>query len=241
MNISEQSTISDIINTNYRTAKVFSHYNINFFDHGNKSIGDVSKEADLKPETLLMSLANVDSQDFITNYQDWPLEFLVDYIYQVYHKSVEEKFPIIKKKLNEVAHKYGSKNPEIHEIEKLFNEGIQELSIHMKKEEHILFPYVKMLAEAKNNNQPIKNPSFITVENPIFLMQEDHNHEGKRYDKITKLSNSYKVPEGVDNSYKELYKMLEKFDKDLKTHLHLESNVLFKKAIEIEKELIQKN
>ena len=78
----------------------------------------------------------------------------------------------------------------------------------MKKEELILFPFVKKMVEANRNNTPINNPGFGSVANPIAMMMEEHENEGERFEKIVELSNNYTPPADACNTYKVTYQML---------------------------------
>ena len=101
----------------------------------------------------------------------------------------------------------------------------------MKKEELILFPFVKKMVEANRNNTPINNPGFGSVANPIAMMMEEHENEGERFEKIVELSNNYTPPADACNTYKVTYQMLQEFEADLHAHIHLENNILFPSAI----------
>ena len=56
-------------------------------------------------------------------------------------------------------------------------------------------------------------------------------------EKIRALSQDYTLPADACASYTLLYKMLEDFENDLFTHIHLENNILFPKTMELEKSL----
>ena len=104
----------------------------------------------------------------------------------------------------------------------------------MKKEELILFPFIKKMVKAKLNDQVIEAPQFGTVNNPVAMMMEEHENEGERFRQIAKLTNNYTAPQDGCNTYQVTYAMLEEFEKDLHLHIHLENNILFPEAIKLE-------
>ena len=132
---------------------------------------------------------------------------------------------------------HGSRHPELHNIRTLAEEIANELTEHMLKEEQILFPFIKKLVTAKNSNTSIAPEGFGTVENPINMMQHEHEFVGECLAQIRHLSSNYALPDDACASYKLLFKMLEEFEGDLFTHIHLENNILFPKALKLEKEL----
>ena len=132
---------------------------------------------------------------------------------------------------------HGNYHPELVPIYQLVEEINAELSAHMIKEERILFPYIKELVAAKNNTQPVHASHFGSVQNPINMMEMEHELVGQNLDKIRQLSDNYRLPEDACASYSLLYRLLDEFEEDLHLHIHLENNILFPKALEIEKQL----
>jgi len=104
----------------------------------------------------------------------------------------------------------------------------------MMKEEIVLFPYIKELVSAKKNEQVLHASHFGTVQNPINMMEMEHELVGKNLEEIRRLSNNYTLPSDSCASYSLLYKMLDEFENDLHLHIHLENNILFPKAVELE-------
>jgi regulator of cell morphogenesis and NO signaling len=104
----------------------------------------------------------------------------------------------------------------------------------MMKEEIVLFPYIKELVSAKKNEQVLHASHFGTVQNPINMMEMEHEIVGKNLEEIRTLSNNYTLPADSCASYSLLYKMLDEFENDLHLHIHLENNILFPKAVELE-------
>lgn len=116
----------------------------------------------------------------------------------------------------------------------MFTASAGELAAHMKKEELILFPFVKKMVNATIGQEDVQAPPFGTVENPITMMMEEHDNEGQRFREIAELSNNYNPPADACNTYKVTFAMLDEFEKDLHLHIHLENNILFPKAIKLE-------
>jgi regulator of cell morphogenesis and NO signaling len=105
------------------------------------------------------------------------------------------------------------------------------------KEEEILFPHIKYLVKSKANGTKIESPYFGTVQNPIRLMESEHQNAGDELFEIRRLSNSYKVPEDACNTFSVTFQELKEFEEDLHKHVHLENSILFPKSIQLEAEL----
>jgi regulator of cell morphogenesis and NO signaling len=105
----------------------------------------------------------------------------------------------------------------------------------MFKEEQILFPYIVAMAEATVQKRAVPFAPFGTVNNPIRMMMREHDTAGQILRELRALTSDYKVPDGVCLSYQTLYQALENLEKDLHRHIHLENNILFPKAVDLEK------
>jgi regulator of cell morphogenesis and NO signaling len=112
-----------------------------------------------------------------------------------------------------------------------------EMMSHMDKEENILFPYIKQLQEAIQNKNIAQSPLFDTVQNPIKVMEDEHELVGSHLARIRELTDNYTLPQDACASYSLLYRMLDEFEEDLHLHVHLENNILFPKTLEMEKQL----
>jgi regulator of cell morphogenesis and NO signaling len=168
-------------------------------------------------------------------YNEWSLDFLADYIVNTHHTYVRKNLPDIRAYASKVLEVHGKAHPELEKIQPLVEAIAAELIAHMEKEEKVLFPYIKQLVQAKNNHQPNPQSSFGSIENPIKNMENEHEAVGNFVEEIRKFTKNFTLPEDACASYTLWYKMLEEFEEDLHLHIHLENNILFPKAIELEK------
>lgn len=167
----------------------------------------------------------------------WDIATLTDHILNAHHKYVRQTIPIIYEYTQKVARIHGERHPEESAIAEKFIILTDELNRHICKEEEILFPYIMHLATANNYGMKIEPSPFGTVESPINTMEQEHDTVGTIMEEIKKLSNNFSPPSDACETYKLSYLKLKEFDDDLQQHVHLESNILFPKAIELEKQL----
>jgi len=238
MKISANDIVGELVAKDYRTASVFKEEGIDFCCRGNRSIDKVSEHDVSKVKHLIekLKVATTDEK-LATDYTSWPMDLLADYIEKKHHRYVEEKIAEIKPYLEKVARVHGKKHPELREIQELFNSSAGELSVHMKKEELVLFPFIRKMMKFSKGDAKMEMPYFGTVGNPIEMMKEEHDNEGVRFRRIAKLSDNYTPPSDSCNTYRVTYELLKEFENELHLHIHLENNILFPKALEVEKEL----
>jgi regulator of cell morphogenesis and NO signaling len=238
MNISPNSFVGEVVKLNFKTAPIFQANNIDYCCGGNKAISDACKEVGINPDQLIKQLETLAAQkdpdsEYINNLG---LDELCNYIVKRHHAYVRESIPIVKKNLEKICQVHGEHHPELFKIKELFAGSAGDLTMHMQKEEIMLFPFIQRLESAKRENSPLPKAPFGSVSNPIGMMLADHQNEGKRFDEILRLSNNYQLPEDACTTYEVTFKQLRDYENDLYRHIHLENNILFPKAIELENE-----
>ncbi len=238
MKININTLVGDVVSNNYKTAAIFKNYGIDYCCNGNRSIGEASISIDVEPLEIISKLKEVEvSSSLEKNYQKWSLEFLCDYIYNHHHQYVERTIPEILHYLDKICNVHGEKHQDLFEIKELFKKSAGELTMHMKKEELVLFPHIKKISSSKRNKNDITKLLKKSIEASINDMHHDHDEEGERFRSIAELTDNYTVPKGACNSYKIAYSLLKEFEEDLHKHIHLENNILFKKAVILENNL----
>lgn len=236
MNVLEQPTIGEYVAKDFRTASVFSKYGIDFCCKGNRTIEEACEKKGMdfsQIENEVTQLLETKSDGAI-DFKSWPSDLLIDYIEKTHHRYVEEKSTVLVAFLDKLCKVHGHNHPELFAIKELFDGCAGELAQHMKKEELILFPFIKKMENALRTGEAIEEPHFGTVENPIAMMKHEHENEGDRFVKIAALTNNYTPPTDACNTYKVTFSMLQEFEQDLHKHIHLENNILFIKAVEME-------
>jgi regulator of cell morphogenesis and NO signaling len=234
----KNKTIGSFVAQDYRTAAVFSKYKIDFCCKGNRTVNEVCEKQNIDSETLMQSIneAVQSENNGSIDFNSWPLDLLADYIEKTHHRYVEDKTLILIPFLDKLCKVHGENHPELFKINELFTGCAGELSQHMKKEELMLFPFIKRMVKIKESNGVLSQPSFGTVSNPIAMMMQEHETEGDRFSEIARLTHNYTAPDDGCTTYKVTFAMLKEFEEDLYKHIHLENNILFPKAMTLEQE-----
>ena len=237
----DDETLGEIAAKDLRKAEVFKKYGLDFCCGGKKTVKQACSEKGLDvtkiEQELLAADKNVSTARPVP-YNDWSLDFLADYIVNTHHSYVRKSLPDLRTYSVKVASVHGENHPELFEISKLVEEVYQELSSHMLSEETILFPYVKHIVAAKANaSNSVKFRDYDCIKTQIDLLEIEHESVGNSLATIRELSNNYTLPEDSCASYSYLFNKLDEFENDLHIHIHLENNILFPKAIELEKEI----
>lgn len=229
MNIQEL-TVGEIVARDIRAAQLFDRYEIDFCCHGNRTLleacGDTARAEQLEAELnrLPQTPANFPGPYF--DYSTWPLDLLTDFIEKKLHRDTARQIWQIQEHLEKICRVHGEIHPELFTISDLFDESAGELSMHMKREELVLFPFIrKMLSSGKT-----PAAAFGTIGNPIRVLTQEHQDEGERFQKIAGLTADYTAPADGCANYRLTFQELKEFEAMLHFHIHLENNLLFPRA-----------
>ena len=230
--------IGELVAQDYRTAAIFNAHGIDFCCRGSRIVNDVCDQKKINKQQLENQLQQVFTEKTTgePDFRAWPLDLLADYIEKTHHRYVSEKSPVLQQFLTKLCKVHGERHPELFTIHEAFNDLAKELASHMKKEELILFPFIRKMINHKITHQPLEKPHFGSVENPINMMEHEHTEAGELLQVIEKNTNGYTPPADACNTYRVTFAMLKEFEEDLHKHIHLENNILFPKAIALEKE-----
>lgn len=239
MEISENMTLSEIVVDNFHAASVFEKYSLDFCCNGNKTISEACKEKNINILDVLSDIEQLNTNGTTNmNFEDWGLGFLSEYIVNNHHNYVRKMIPILSEHTKKIASVHGKKHPELLKISHIFEVVYKDLKQHMMKEEQMLFPFIKNMEAAKNQEGKIEKPFFGTVKNPIRMMQVEHQASGDEMAEIRSLADNYSVPDDGCNTYNVTFLELKEFEEDLHKHVFLENSILFPKAVKMETELL---
>lgn len=231
-------TIGEMVTADYRKAEVFRKFGIDYCCGGKKPLEEACRKKGVDPQVVQKELDELDSQSADTHqdFGSWELDALAEYIVNKHHHYVVGALPVLYELTAKVARVHGERHPELVEIARLFDAVALELQMHMRKEEHILFPFISKMAAARREGKPSPVSVFGSIENPIRMMEAEHDSAGGNLEEIRRLSDDFMPPVDACTSYRVLFAKLREFEEDLHRHVHLENNILFPKAIQMEKD-----
>ncbi len=236
MTFSNATKVKEIVLSNPGARSILEDAGVDYCCGGGKSLQEACLHADVPTEEILDRLRR-NSEQVNPDEANWTSASLSDltrHIREKHHRYVREAISRIRPLLQKVNAKHGENHPEILVIENLFLQVGQEMIMHMQKEEQILFPYIDALECSVNGNGTLEPPFFQTVRNPIHSMMKEHDAAGDLVKQIRKASLGYAPPADACTSYRALYQELSEFEADLHQHVHLENNILFPRAVEME-------
>jgi regulator of cell morphogenesis and NO signaling len=238
MSVSTAKTVRDLALEFPGATRIFEKLGIDYCCGGNKSLEEACAASKLSVDEVLdsLELAEQASRASQTDrkWQVEPLADLVAHIKGTHHKYTREEIARLGPLFDKVCSVHGKNHPELLQIRTAFAGLAQELSTHMMKEEMVLFPFVVRMEKAVIRKEPVLPPPFGTVQNPVAMMMHEHDSAGDALRAMRHSSAEYTPPGDACISFQTLYQALANFETDLHQHIHLENNILFPRAIEME-------
>ena len=239
MSITTERTVRELALENPAATRVFEKLGIDYCCGGNKSLEQACRAANLPLDKVVDSLQSAaHSGQAVQKDHKWPSEMLADlaaYICETHHKYTREEIARLGPLFNKVCSVHGKNHPELLQVRASFEGLAQELTMHMMKEENVLFPYIVRMEESVIEKVPVLPPPFGSVQNPVSMMEHEHESAGNALRAMREDSGGYAPPPDACISYRTLYNALRDFEADMHQHIHLENNILFPRAIAMEK------
>jgi regulator of cell morphogenesis and NO signaling len=236
----DEKPVGQIVAESYRTLAVFESHKIDYYNKGKRSLREVADEHKIDLQVIKNEIEkkNETPSEDDDNFNSWLLDALSGYIVTTYHRYADQQIQVIKAALEKACQEYGERHPDLQEIKKLFDAAAGVIAVHQKKEELILFPFIRKMADAKKNNKEfVRPPATRSVESPVDMLTHEHYQQSDLFQKIAEISQEYTLPDGADGTFTDSLRLLKEFEINLHKHLHLENNILFPKALKLEKEL----
>jgi len=237
MEILAEKTVREIAVEEPSSVRVFESLGIDYCCGGKRRLTDACTHANVDLTYILNRLQSAKQKEQTLPGDDWsekPLSKLTAFIVDAHHDYVRREIPRIEGLFGKVLTRHGQAHPEIARAQELFAALSQELTTHMPKEERVLFPYIERMEQAAASGATLPKPVFETVQRPIATMMSEHDEAGALLGQIRSLANNFTPPDGACPTFIALYRALEDFERDLHRHVHLENNILFPRALELE-------
>ncbi len=236
----ESKTVGELVGERIGRASLFEKLGVDFCCNGHNLLPVACEKAGVELENVCSLLEQSDLAAEATNETDWTsisATELADHIVSTHHAYLKEALPQVERLVEKVARVHGGNHPELVSMREVYAGLKQELDTHMMKEEQILFPMIKALEKAVKEQSKPEAFHCGSVNNPIRMMEHEHDIAGNALRQLRELSKDYLLPEGACNTYQLLFNQLQELEKDLHIHIHKENNILFPAGSKMEQQL----
>lgn len=212
-------TLGELVTRYPDAARVFYNYGLDYCCGGKQTLDDACREMNLDPGKVFTELqAPKDGPSNQIHWEEQPLGDLVDHILTRYHAPLREELARLIDLAAKVEQAHADKTDCPRGL-KLHLVGISEAVMsHLAKEEQILFP---LISSGQTQN----------AVHPIRVMALEHEEHGESLRKTRVLTRDFHLPAEACTTWTELYRSLERLEKELMDHIHLENNILFPRVM----------
>lgn len=228
-----ETTVAEIAAESLAAIGVFERLGIDYCCGGKRSLAEACRGKGYRVEDVERELAAASAQAPLAAV-DWntaPLPALIDHIVNTHHVYLKRELPLLSARLTKVHSVYAERLPgELDGLPEVF-EGLRaELDSHLMKEEIILFPAIRAKVAERETGVPAPPTCFGTIAAPIMQMEHEHEEAGAALARIRELTRNFAIPDYACSTYRALILGLEELELDLHRHIHLENNILHRRA-----------
>ncbi|MDQ3535029.1 MAG: hemerythrin domain-containing protein [Bacteroidota bacterium] len=234
--------IEDLVDENYVYASVLYYFGIKFYDYSEKTLEEVCNEKGLNVNTVICSLESVSSSssDSKLSLISFPVDLVIEYLKHSHYIFIKQKLPYIAKLIESLPLKKTEHLLIIQDLKLVFPLFVEDFIHHIYEEEDSLFSYILLLYKAVDG---IKNPTKIFYAMEAHSLQDfatEHEHNDDEMKGLRSITHNYSLVPENDLHLKVIFAELKSFEENLTSHARIENEILFPKALELEKE-IKKN
>jgi regulator of cell morphogenesis and NO signaling len=236
MHLTEGQTVADIASQSLAAVRVFEKYGIDYCCGGKRPLAEVCASQGVPLPNIIADLTSATAQAAASG-ADWNqagLRELIEHIVSTHHEYLKTNLPLLDQRIRKVASVHGAKDERLTQLPEIFAALKSELDQHLQKEEIILFPMISRFESAVQSGAPIAPSHCGSVANPIRVMEAEHDSAGEALRQLRELTSDYAIPDYACVTYRSMLSGLREMEDDLHMHIHLENNILFPRAIQME-------
>src|SRR5215475_1770550 len=235
MNIDAATTVGELASTISHAPRVLEKFGIDYCCGGGRSLVDACTAKGVDLIEVIRAIGSPEEKGGADqNYYDLSQRELAEHIINTHHKYTRTGIHRISALIEKVVSVHSAHHPELLELRKTFGDLAGDLTPHMMKEENVLFPCIVAVEATVTSDSACPRAAFVTVQTPVRMTQFEHDLAGELLRELRRITSNYTVPADGCISYRTLYESLQQFEEDLHLHIHLENNILFPRAIDME-------
>jgi regulator of cell morphogenesis and NO signaling len=229
--------INDLVNENHVFASVLYYFGIGYYDFEEKTLREVCEQHGLDFEQVVSSLESVNKrgEEFDLYLLSYPVPLIIEYLKHKHHEFVKKKLPFIVTLVEHLQGKNEAQEEIVADLKFVFPLFIEDFIRHIYQEEDTLFQYILDLENALKGQY---KPGVLLKrlgENSLQKFAIEHDVHEDEMRGIRNITNNYALDSDMGLEFKVLYKELLGFEKMLEVHAKVEDEVLFPKALELER------
>jgi regulator of cell morphogenesis and NO signaling len=243
VHVDEKTTVRDLVGRYPQTRPVFERHGIDYCCGGGKPLADAARECGQGLAKLIDALKEALDRPIgqaETDEEDWhtaSLGELIRHIVDEHHAYMKAALQRLRSLIPNVLKAHAAQHGDmLRQVQAIFNDLDEEISSHLMKEEQVLFPSIISAETHAQKGGPVLSAPCGSVCHPIQQMEYEHESAGRSLAALREVTCDYALPSDACPTFRAVYEELQRMEADLHQHIHLENNILFPRAIELEKQ-----
>lgn len=236
-----KTLVGDLVSENYVFASVLHYFGISFYQYPTQSLEQVCQKHKVNPRQLIAELESWAFRKEPTPEELYlnPIEVLVAYLKKKHYYFVRQELPFLSNMISGIA-----PDPGFHalmaDLRIMFPLFVQDFIHHIHEEESRLFKRIELLQDIEEGSFALYDALKILEKDPIYKLADAHEIHDDEMEGIRKLTSNYSLDPDAPLTMRVLYHELQNFERELIIHAQIEDELLFPKAVELEREAIRK-
>jgi regulator of cell morphogenesis and NO signaling len=232
----DKSKISDLIEKNYVFASVLYHFGIEFYDYAEETLEQVCNQRGLHMQHVIDSLEQAVQLPEVPNLNELPVDIVIAYLRHSHYLFIKRRLPYIARLVNEIKDSDALNAPAIEDLKTVFPLYVEDFVRHVFHEEDSLFVFIQQLLLAYNGEPYNYGRLYYMMEdNSVEELAIEHDCHDDEMTGIRTLTGNYSLPPNCSLLVKVVYQELQNFEQELIAHARIENEILFPKALVLEK------
>lgn len=218
-------TVGEVVAERPSLARIFQVFGIDFCCHGGRTLREACAIKGVAIESVLEQLeaGYAEKEESETNPALLTPVELMKHIVGTYHAYLRKELPRLLAMSECVSMIHGGRTGSLKEVYWLYCEMVDDLTVHLNKEEQILFPAIEALYSGEN--------AAMSLDDSVADMLAEHDDEGDTLAWIRILTNNFTAPPDACKIYRAFFAGLAELEEKLHRQIHLENSVLFPQVL----------
>lgn len=231
----EHRTVSELVQSDYRTADVFKNFGIAFCCADDHSVREACEMQAIDFSRLLYALESLPEESSISiDYSKLSLEELLDKMEYRTHRFFRSELPNITLYLEKVFEVHHKQIPELADVLHWWKFLSSSLTEHLIKLEFAIYPHIRKLLVPKQIRQEITRPLFGSIAQVQNVFETEQMRMKGYMARMSAISDSFSPPFSWCNTVSVSYKKLASLDRQLQDFFQIEMQQIFPAAIALE-------
>lgn len=214
-----ESTLADLAVAYPAASRVFRRHGLDYCCHGRRPVTEACGERGLDASALLAEISSEASPaGGATRWFDLSLPEIVDGIVTWYHARLRTELPLLLQMARKVEAVHAEKESVPRGLAAHLEALTRELLDHLEKEEQGLFP---ILLSGRSGAPAVS----------IIALEREHEDVAVALERTRAMTTNLVPPAEACTTWRALYLRLDALEEELMEHVHLENNVLFRRAL----------